>query len=365
MDTSEFRSPLYSSQDAGPLAPTRGRRAVPAADPLADADAPLPAPADRRRRAPQDQPGSLPRRPRGGRTGPQARIDGPDRFGGREVSVPRRATGRAGVAEADSVRDAGLAADFYDDVDQGLRGPMADDEASRRTGLLDRPRDRRPAPRQSPKSLKRSPGRPRKQSAPGGRKGRVQAGLDKARTRAKRRVSRKLLVIGVAAVIAVVGVAGIVLFWPKPSHVITTPATVGSFSLQQENPTAKALKNKIVTSAPGDVKNVVAAVYKHTTGTGAAAQAQIVVFIGGNLTGNATASSLISAYMAEMSGSFTTSPGKFGGRAACAPGSNGGPAECAWADNDTFGVLVSATLSSTALADQMRLMRPLVEHVKK
>ena len=193
----------------------------------------------------------------------------------------------------------------------------------------------------------------------------MQAGLDTARTRTRRRISRKLLVIGAAAVIAVVGVAGIVLFWPKPSHVITTPATVGSFALQQENPTAKALKNKIVTSAPGDVKNVVAAVYKHSTGTGAGSPSQIVVFIGGNLTGNATASSLISSYMAEMRGSFTTSPGKLGGQAACAPGSNGGPAECAWADNDTFGVLVSATLSANALADEMRLMRSLVEHVAK
>ena len=362
MDTSEFRSPLYPSLGAGALAPTRARRPAPEADPLADTDAPPTAPADRRRRAPQDQPGSLPRRNRAGRTGPQPRIDGADRFGGREVSLPRRATGRAGVAEPDSVRDAGLAADFYDDVEPGESGSRADDGPSRRSGLLDRPRDRRPA---QPKSPKSKPGRPRKPSAAGGRKGRVQAGLDEARTRAKRRVSRKLLVIGALAVVAVVGVAVVVLFWPKPSHVITTPATVGSYTRQQENPTAEALKNKIVTSAPGDVKNVVAAVYKHTTGTGAGAPAQIVVFIGGNLTGNASASSLISAYMAEMSGSFTTSAGKFGGRAACAPGSNGGPAECAWADNDTFGVLVSATLSSTALADEMRLMRPLVEHVAK
>jgi hypothetical protein len=352
MDTSEFVRPLYSSPNTGPIAPSRARRPVPRAGPLADTDLPLP----------QDQPGQLPRRQRAASTGTQPRIDGPDRFAGRAVSVPRRAAGRAGAVERESARGPGLAADFYEDVDPRSQGSMADDGGSRGSRLLDRPRVRRPAPRKSPKA---KPDRPRKSSAAGGRKGRVQAGFTKAKTRAKRRVSRKLLVIGAAAVVAVVGVAAIVLFWPKPSHVITTPAAVGSFALQQENPTAEALKKQIVTAAPGDVKNVVAAVYKHSIGTGAAAQAQIVVFIGGNLTGTASASSLISAYMADMSGSFTTSPGKLGGRAACAPGSNGGPAECAWADNDTFGVLVSATLTANALADEMRLMRPLVEHVKK
>jgi len=361
MDTSEFVRPLYPSRDARPLAPNRARRPAPEADPLADTDPPLPMPRDRRRRALQAPPEPPPRRELAGRTGPQPRIDEPDRFVGREVSVPRHPTVLAGITELESMRDAGPAADFYDDVDAGLAESVAADGATRGSELLDRPRDRRPAP---PKSPKRKPGRPRKPSSAGGRKGRAQASPEKARTRARRRLSLKVLAIGVAAIVVVVAVAGVVLFWPKPKHVISTPATVGSYTRSQANPTAEALKNKIVTAAPGDVQNVVAAVYKDSTGT-PGAPSQIVLFIGGNLTGNATASSLISAYMANMRGSFTTSPGKLGGQAACAPGSNGGPAECAWADNDTFGVLVSATLTSTALANEMRLMRPLVEHVKK
>jgi len=175
-------------------------------------------------------------------------------------------------------------------------------------------------------------------------------------------VSRKVLVIGVAAAVAVLGIAGVILFWPPPSHVISLPATLGSYARAHENTTAEALKQQIVTAARGDVKNVVAAVYRNTSGPGTA---QIVLFIGGNLTGNASAGSLISAYMAQLRGAFSTSPGKLGGKAACAPGANGAPAECAWADNDTFGVVVSATLSSTALADEMRLMRAQVEHVAK
>jgi hypothetical protein len=69
--------------------------------------------------------------------------------------------------------------------------------------------------------------------------------------------------------------------------------------------------------------------------------------------------------MTRLHGAFTTSAGKLGGQAACAPGSGSGPAECAWADGDTFGVVVSATLTSSALADEMRLMRSLIEHVVK
>jgi len=163
----------------------------------------------------------------------------------------------------------------------------------------------------------------------------------------------------------VLAVAGVVLFWPPPSHVISLPATLGSYARAHENTTAEALKQRIVTAARGDVKNVVAAVYRNTSGPGTTTTPQIVLFIGGNLTGNASAGGLISAYMTQLRGAFSTSPGKFGGKAACAPGSNGRPAECAWADNDTFGVLVSATLSSTALADEMRLMRAQVEHVAK
>jgi hypothetical protein len=69
--------------------------------------------------------------------------------------------------------------------------------------------------------------------------------------------------------------------------------------------------------------------------------------------------------MTQVHGSFPTSPGRLGGQAACAPGSNGGPAECAWSDDDTFGVVVSATLNATGLANEMRQMRPLVEHATK
>jgi hypothetical protein len=42
---------------------------------------------------------------------------------------------------------------------------------------------------------------------------------------------------------------------------------------------------------------------------------------------------------------------------------DGRVAECVWADSNTFGVVASQTLGTTGLANEMRQMRPLVEHV--
>ncbi len=177
---------------------------------------------------------------------------------------------------------------------------------------------------------------------------------------------RILIVIGCLAVAVAAG-AAYVLLAPRLVHAVTPPVQLGAFVKQPaaNSSTAQALRTKVVAGAAGEVKNVVAAVYEQTTGPGTTLGPQVVVFIGGNLTGGGSASGFIGGLVTQLRGSFTTSPGHLGGQAACAPGSNGGPAECAWADSDTFGVVVSATLSATGLANEMRLMRPLIEHTAK
>lgn len=181
------------------------------------------------------------------------------------------------------------------------------------------------------------------------------------------RLPRRIMIVGGCLIVAVVAVAAYVLLAPQPAHVVSTPSQLGAFAKESavDRSTARGLRNKIVAGAAGEVKNVVAAVYEQTTGPGTSQGPQIVVFIGGNLTGGGSASGFIGGFMTQLHGSFTTNPGVNGGQAACAPGSNGGPAECAWADNDTFGVVVSATLSAAGLADEMRSMRPQVEHTAK
>jgi hypothetical protein len=206
------------------------------------------------------------------------------------------------------------------------------------------------------------PAKVRKQARPARpRKPARRPGSGRALTRGARRLPRRVLVASGSAIIAVLGVAAYFLLTPPPVHVVTLPATLNGYVRQPASASATALqmRNRIVSQARGEVSHVVAAVYERTTGPGTSAGPQVVVFIGGNLTGG---SSFISGFMAEMRGAVPVNPGKLGGQAACAPGS-GGPAECAWADNDTFGVIVSATLSVSGLAQEMQLMRPLVEHV--
>jgi hypothetical protein len=178
---------------------------------------------------------------------------------------------------------------------------------------------------------------------------------------------------GIVVVIAVVIAVSIVsagalarafISYHNPSlqvtHVVSVPASLNGYVRQpaQASQTAQQLKSRILTRAGTSVSNVVAATYEKPSGS--ATGPQVMVFIGGN---SSSSGDFISG-ITELRGSFTTNAGPLGGQAACAPSTNGNPVECAWADGDTFGILVSATLNATALASEMRLMRPLVEYVR-
>jgi hypothetical protein len=142
---------------------------------------------------------------------------------------------------------------------------------------------------------------------------------------------------------------------------LTTPTEVGAYVQKPALATlmeAKTLQQQIIKQGAGHARNVIYAVYEDSTGTPAP---QIILFIGGNLSGS-SADSFISTFTSRLPGAMTTSAGPLGGQAACAPSTGGHPAACLWADNDTFGVLTSASLSVSALADEMRQMRPRVEH---
>jgi hypothetical protein len=178
---------------------------------------------------------------------------------------------------------------------------------------------------------------------------------------------RRVMIVVGCLVVAVLAGAGYLLVGSSPSaHVITVPTQLGAFTKEPtlDSSTAQALRNRITAGASGEVSNVVAAVYEQSTGRGTSAGPQIVVFIGGNITGGGSGG-FINDFKTNVKGSFITAAGQLGGQAACAPGANGSPSECAWADNDTFGVVVSATLSANGLADEMRQMRTQLERTAK
>jgi hypothetical protein len=147
-----------------------------------------------------------------------------------------------------------------------------------------------------------------------------------------------------------------------PVHHIVTPGKLLSYT---QNPSlakgmgAQALRDKILAKGQGEASHVVDAVYEDAASPGSKAGPQILLFVGGNLSGSAQ--SFISSFTGQLHGSFGTSAGALGGQAACVPGSGGHPAECVWADGDTFGVVASPSLGAGTLSGELRSIRPLVE----
>jgi hypothetical protein len=153
-----------------------------------------------------------------------------------------------------------------------------------------------------------------------------------------------------------------------PDHVVATPAKLLGYVQAPDlakSLGAAALRAEIVQNGKGEASHVVDAVYEDSTGPGTSSGPLIFLFIGGNLSGSAK--SFINSFTGLLPSAFVTGTGSMGGRAACVPGVNGHPAECAWADNDTFGLIASPspTLTAKVLANELRDIRPLVEHVVK
>jgi hypothetical protein len=187
----------------------------------------------------------------------------------------------------------------------------------------------------------------------------------KTKTKTRRRGLRRprTLVVGICGVAAAGALVTVLLPGSSPaSHSISVPTRLAGFMQEPSLATsagATALRSQIVGSGGSEARHVVDAVYE----AGAKSGVEIVLFVGGNLAGSGV--SFIASLSQALPGAFTANPGSLHGQAVCAPSRPGQPAECAWADNDTFGVLVSPGLTATALAAELRQMRPGIEHVIK
>ena len=193
-----------------------------------------------------------------------------------------------------------------------------------------------------------------------------------ARARARRRHRTLLRVIGLVVAVAIVPATAAAVLRSGllrsggPQHTISIPARMLGYTEEPalaKGMDAPALRADIVKKGNGEASHVVDGVYEDNASTGTKSSPLIILFIGGNLSGSAT--SFIASFTGMVPGAFATSAGKLGGQAACVPGTAGRPAECAWADNDTFGLFASPTLSASALGAELRAMRPLVEHQHK
>jgi hypothetical protein len=179
--------------------------------------------------------------------------------------------------------------------------------------------------------------------------------------------------IGAGLAVVVVGAAAVVesgVFSSGPAHVLVTPAKLGAYVRRpqlEKQMNAAQLQKQVITKSAGQASHVVSAVYEDGTGATSTKTPQMILFIGGNLTG-VSAGDFIASFTQQSKGAFVTSPGSLGGSAACVNAQASVPgsvALCTWADNDTFGVVASPTMTATTLATQLRVFRPMVEHVVK
>jgi hypothetical protein len=174
------------------------------------------------------------------------------------------------------------------------------------------------------------------------------------------------VVVAGAAVVLGTGVLG----GKGPAHVLTTPDKLGAYVRRpqlEKQMNAGQLQKQVITKSAGQAGHVVSAVYEDGATATSTKTPQMILFIGGNLSG-VSASGFIASFTQQSKGAFVTSAGSLGGSAACVNAQASVPgsvALCTWADNDTFGVVASPTMTAARLATQLRAIRPMVEHVAR
>jgi hypothetical protein len=174
-----------------------------------------------------------------------------------------------------------------------------------------------------------------------------------------------LTAIAVLAAGALGGVLHYVLGGPSgPAHQVAAPQAADGFTRsanleKQLGVAAEAAKVK--QASGGKASDVVSAVYQQGSIT-AGSNTQIFMFVGGKLAG-ADPGASVDNFEKSYPGAVAVSPGSLGGQAACTETHlNGQSASmCVWFDNDTFGTVVSPTMTTAKLAATMDAARPSLE----
>jgi len=183
---------------------------------------------------------------------------------------------------------------------------------------------------------------------------------------------RQWMALGAIAVVAAGAIGGVLMKYvfagpSGPAHQVVAPQSVDGFtrsaSLEKAFDVAGEAA-KFAKASSGQASGVVPAVYqKGSIAPGAdAANTQMYMFVGGKLSG-ADPGASIANFEQTSPGAAAVSPGSLGGQAACTETHlNGQSASmCVWFDNDTFGTLVSPTMTTAKLASTMDAVRPSLE----
>jgi hypothetical protein len=190
------------------------------------------------------------------------------------------------------------------------------------------------------------------------------------RRRGRSNDHRLWLGLGGVVVVAAAAIVGIVKFelpsHSGPAHTMAISDKIGAFTRTMDlehQADVDALRQKVIKMSAGQASGVVSAVYE--SGKSAVGNnAQIIMFIGGHLA-NADPAASITRFTQQYRGAKVVSAGALGGKAACVQDGTGAKVVslCVWFDNDSFGEILSPTMSASALAHNMQTVRPAVEQV--
>jgi hypothetical protein len=180
---------------------------------------------------------------------------------------------------------------------------------------------------------------------------------------------RQWMALGAIAVVAAGAIGGVLMKYvfsgpSGPAHQVVAPQGVDGFTRSanlEKQLGVGAEAAKVAQASDGQASAVVSAVYQQG-GLTPGSNAQIFMFVGGKLAG-ADPSASVANFEQTYQGSVAVSPGSLGGKAACTETHlNGQSASmCVWFDNDTFGTVVSPTMTTAKLAATMDAVRPSLE----
>jgi len=185
--------------------------------------------------------------------------------------------------------------------------------------------------------------------------------------------SRQWMALGAIAVVAAGAIGGVLMKYvfsgpSGPTHQVVAPQAADGFTrsanLEKQLGVA-AEAAKVEQASSGQASDVVSAVYQQG-GITAGSNTQIFMFVGGKLAG-ADPGASVANFEKSYPGAVAVSPGALGGQAACTETHlNGQSASmCVWFDNDTFGTVVSPTMTTAKLAATMDAARPTLETTVK
>jgi hypothetical protein len=184
---------------------------------------------------------------------------------------------------------------------------------------------------------------------------------------------RQWMALGAIAVVAAGAIGGVLMKYvfsgpSGPAHTVAAPEQVGQFTRManlEKEMKVDTLRDEVMRTSAGQASNVVTAVYQQGS-MAPGSNAQIFMFVGGKLASAAPATS-IANFTQTYPGATTVPAGSLGGEEACAEATANGQnvAMCVWFDNDSFGELVSPTMTTTALAHTLDAVRPNLENYAK